>query len=894
MDSTGPQNEGVGNALRCEESQVRSELAQALLDHSESLALLLTPEGLVVESNRAALRATGVELAGRKLWEALPCTPESAARLRQAVAHAIGGERPSLDVSLPRNEGADSRLLTFSLCKAMGEGPEALLLVEGRDVTEERTKNVEAARRLQELERENRQTQKVLAEAPAALGILTGPEHLWAFANQALARLSGRTTSADFVGKTLLESLPEIKDQGFRQLLDQVYRSGEPYMGHETRALLKRAAEDQPQEVFLDFTYQPIRNSEGAVEGIFVYVLEVTDSIRARQELADHAERLRLAQDAAQIGTWEWDPIKDTTTLSPQLHRILGSDPDDQERFKKWFSRIYPPDRNRVELLMYEGHRLGSMDFEYRYQHPDLGLRWLQCKGQRRMSETRMFGMVQDITTRKRAEEAAQRLAAIVESSDDAIISKDLKGIVTSWNPAAERMYGYTAEEMIGQPITKIVPPELYADEARILATIARGERIEHFDTVRMKKDGELIQVSLTVSPVRDDNGTIVGASKIARDTSEYRRRDEFRYRLAALVESSEDAIVSKDLNGIVTSWNPAAQRLFGFTAEEMIGQPILKIIPPELYGDETRILATIGRGESIEHFETVRRKKDGELIEISLTISPIRDETGTVIGAAKIARDITQQKKAERALRTSERLASVGRLAATVAHEINNPLEAVTNLVFLARHTAAKEEVRKYLGMAEEELERISHLTKQTLGFYRETKGVTEVRLGVLVDSLLSVFIPRMRAKGIELCREIDNEVEIRAIPGEIRQVIANLISNSIDAIRGNGQIRVRVSPARRWNASSERGVRFSIADTGSGIPEAIRAQVFEPFFTTKRDVGTGLGLWICKSIVENHRGTIRVWSRTTPGESGTVFSVFLPLNSGVLPADTQPQRVM
>ncbi|MFP5277779.1 MAG: PAS domain S-box protein [Acidobacteriota bacterium] len=894
MEPTGPQNEAVGNALHSEESQARSELAQALLDCSDCIALLLTPEGLVIESNRAAVRAAGVVPTGRTLWEALPCTPESAASLRQAVAQAAGGERISIEVSLLRNGGAETRPVTLSLRKAIGEGPEALLLVEGRDVTEERAKSVDAERRLLAVERENTQTQKILAEAPAALGILTGPEHRWTFANQALVRLSGRSNSADFVGKTLLESFPETEDQGFRRLLDQVYRSGESHTGHEMRALLKRADEDQPQEVFLDFTYQPILNSEGAVEEIFVYVVEVTDKVLARQELEEHAERLRLAQDAAQIGTWEWDPIKDTTTLSPQLHRIFGSDPDDQERLKNWFSRIHPPDRNRVELLMYEGHRLGRMDFEYRYQHPDLGLRWLQCKGQRRMSETRMFGMVQDITTRKKAEEAAQQLAAIVASSDDAIISKDLKGIVTSWNPAAERMYGYTAEEMIGQPITKIVPPELYADEARILATIARGERIEHFDTVRMKKDGELIQVSLTVSPVRDENGAIIRASKIARDTSEHRRRDEFRYRLAALVESSEDAIVSKDLNGIVTSWNPAAERLFGFTAEEMIGQPILKIIPPEMYSDETRILTTIARGERIEHFETVRRKKNGEPIEISLTISPIRDETGKVIGAAKIARDITQQKKAERALRTSERLASVGRLAATVAHEINNPLEAVTNLVFLARHTAAKEEVRKYLGMAEEELERVSHLTKQTLGFYRETKGVTEVRLGALVDSLLSVFIPRMRAKGIELCREIDNEVEIRAIPGEIRQVIANLISNSIDAIRGNGQIRVRVSPARRWRASSERGVRFSIADTGSGIPEAIRAQVFEPFFTTKRDVGTGLGLWICKSIVENHRGTIRVWSRTTPDDSGTVFSVFLPLNSGGLPADTQPQRVM
>ena len=510
------------------------------------------------------------------------------------------------------------------------------------------------------------------------------------------------------------------------------------------------------------------------------------------------------------------------------------------------------------------------------------------------MTETSMFDMVQDITSRKRVEEAAHWLAAIVESSDDAIITNDRNGIVTSWNPAAERMYGYTTEEMIGQPIIKIIPSELYADEISILATVARGERLEDFDTVHMRKDGELIKVSLTVSPVRDENGAIIGASKIARNSSERRRRDEFRYRLAALVESSEDAIVSKDLNGIVTSWNPAAQRLFGYTAEEMIGQSILKILPPELYDDETRILATIAKGESIEHFETVRIRKNGEPIEISLTISPIREEKGGIIGASKIARDITQQKKAERALRTSERLASVGRLAATVAHEINNPLEAVTNLIFLARHATTNDDVYRYLDMAEEELERISHLTKQTLGFYRETKGATLIRLSDLVDSLLSVFAPRMRSRGIDLRREIDNDIEIRAVPGEIRQVIANLISNSIDAIRGGGQIRVRVSAEKRWKEHPEPGVRLSVADTGSGVPQNARAQLFEPFFTTKCDIGTGLGLWICKSIVENHRGTIQLRSRTAPGASGTVFSVFLPLDSGASEAPSDLRRAV
>jgi signal transduction histidine kinase len=291
--------------------------------------------------------------------------------------------------------------------------------------------------------------------------------------------------------------------------------------------------------------------------------------------------------------------------------------------------------------------------------------------------------------------------------------------------------------------------------------------------------------------------------------------------------------------------------------------------------------LATIARGERIEHFETVRLTKSGGRIEVSLTVSPLKDESGRIVGAAKIARDITQRRKAEHALNTAERLASVGRLAATIAHEINNPLEALTNLIYLAKSASAEEEVREYLTGAEEELERVSHLTRQTLGFYRETKGASKVRVGTLVTPLLAVFGSRTRNKGIEIYPEIKEDPEIRAVPGEIRQLVANLLGNSIDAVEGGGLIRVRVSAATEWLETRREGVRITVADTGVGIPREFRAQLFEPFFTTKKEVGTGLGLWVCKSIVEKHHGTIRLKSSTQQGKSWTVFSVFLPLDA-------------
>ena len=221
--------------------------------------------------------------------------------------------------------------------------------------------------------------------------------------------------------------------------------------------------------------------------------------------------------------------------------------------------------------------------------------------------------------------------------------------------------------------------------------------------------------------------------------------------RLAAIVESSDDAIISKDLNGVVTSWNPCAEKMFGYKAEEIVGKPITTIIPPELHEDEHRILEAIARGERIEHFETIRLKKSGEHVEVSLTISPIKDDQGNVIGAAKISRDITQRRRTERALQLTEKLASVGRLAATVAHELNNPLEAVTNFIYLAQTTENLPPVAaEYLTLADRELERVSHIAQQTLGFYRDTASMGKVDLRESLNDVLRVFDSKLRYKSI------------------------------------------------------------------------------------------------------------------------------------------------
>ena len=256
--------------------------------------------------------------------------------------------------------------------------------------------------------------------------------------------------------------------------------------------------------------------------------------------------------------------------------------------------------------------------------------------------------ILRDLTNQARANELHQRLAAIVESSDDAIVSKDLNGIIQSWNRGAQRIFGYTPEETIGRHISMLAVPERLEEIPNILERIRRGERIDHYETKRRTKDGRVLAISLTVSPIRDSFGNVIGASKVARDITDQKRYSEWRERLAAIVESSDDAIISKDLDGTIRSWNRGAERIFGYTAEEAIGKSVTILAVPERVEEIPNILERIRRGERVDHYETRRRTKDGRVLAISLTVSPIRDSSGTIIGASKVARDITHQKQAQ------------------------------------------------------------------------------------------------------------------------------------------------------------------------------------------------------------------------------------------------------
>ncbi len=377
----------------------------------------------------------------------------------------------------------------------------------------------------------------------------------------------------------------------------------------------------------------------------------------------------------------------------------------------------------------------------------------------------------------------------------------------------------------------------------------------------------ERITVFLAIS-------TFAGSMARQRTLAET-RADRSTREMAAIVEYSGDAIFSVDPEGIITSWNRAAENLFGYTPEEAVGMTGIRLVPPERQEEAARNRKTFNDGENINPYQTERLRKDGTRVPVLLSVSSLRDRRGRIVGASAIARDISAERQSEEAVRRSEKLATAGRLAASIAHEINNPLEAVVNLLYLAREDSAN--AAQYLTMAEQEVGRVAQLAQQTLGFVRDTNSVGPINRVVVIEEILQLYSRKIEARQIRVVRRFREVGKITGYAGEMRQLFANLVVNAVEAMGQQGSLHVRIAPGRDWRANRE-GIRVTVADNGSGIPSADLSRIFEPFYTTKKETGTGLGLWVSTGIVRKHGGSIRVRSRTEGPVRGTLFSIFLP----------------
>jgi len=487
---------------------------------------------------------------------------------------------------------------------------------------------------------------------------------------------------------------------------------------------------------------------------------------------------------------------------------------------------------------------------------------------------------------------ATLRLAAVVASSEDAIVTETLDGSIESWNRSAERLFGYSAAEVIGRPIEIIVPPEVRATGENSSLRVLTGQTAKHFETIGLTRDGQRIPISVSLSVVVAPEGDVIGTSRIIRDISAQRTLERDTLRLAAIVNSSEDAIVSKDLNGIVQTWNRAAERMFGYAAEEIIGRPIRLIIPQDRQTEEDKVLATIRAGGAVEHFETVRQRKDGTLIEISLSVSPVRARDGAVIGASKIARDISEQRRllhqAEEAARSKDEF------LAMLSHELRTPLNAVLGYTRMLRDGRYTDERREQVvEIIERNARVLSQLVSDVLDVSSIVTGKVRLALdacnvAVPLQAALDIVRPSADAKGVALRLTAPEEPALaRCDVDRMQQVFWNLLSNAVKFTPRGGVVQATL-------AADDSVVAVVVTDTGIGIRPESLPFLFQRFWQvesvhTRSVGGLGLGLALARHFVELHGGTI---SAASEGEGrGATFTVALPRMSSAATKQSSPQ---
>jgi PAS domain S-box-containing protein len=524
------------------------------------------------------------------------------------------------------------------------------------------------------------------------------------------------------------------------------------------------------------------------------------------------------------------------------------------------------------------------------------------------------ISVFEDVTDLKQAEQASQRLAAIVESSGDAIVSKDLNGVIASWNQGAERLFGYTAEETIGKPVTLLIPPERHDEEQSILERIRRGESIEHFETVRRRKDGSLLDISLTVSPIRDTRGNIVGASKIARDITRRKRVEvalrESEQRLRLATQTGKLGVWDW---GVVTnriSWSDSLYAIHGVRSDQFDGtvEGFTALVHPEDQGlVSAAIQRTLDKDVPYEiEFRAVR--PDGTVVWLFTSAAVLRDG-GRPVRMLGATMDITQRKHTEDALRQSEeklrqqaqeleqqlimsgRLVSLGEVTASMAHEFNNPLGIIMGFVedMLSGMDRADPNYRA-LQIIDEESKRCRQIVKDLMEYARPRS--TELCSTSMVDAIektLQLMDNRLYKQKVAVEKKLGADLpRIQADSQQLEQVLVNLYLNAIDAMPEGGKLIVEARIAQSDGLAPL--ALITVGDTGFGIADTDLPKIFQPFFTAKKRRGMGLGLPICQRIVKNHGGRIEVESE--PGK-GTTFKIYLPLEQRASTESPEPASI-
>jgi len=493
---------------------------------------------------------------------------------------------------------------------------------------------------------------------------------------------------------------------------------------------------------------------------------------------------------------------------------------------------------------------------------------------------------------------------SILEAIPDALAAVNQQGVIIEVNSQTEALFGYRRDELIGQSVDMLVPERQRQQHHQHRESYYSGPKIRRMgsglDLYGRRRDGSEFPVEISLSPVPTGSGAVV--LSVIRDITDRKRIEEelrraneeldrrktrelrdSQNRLALIADSSQDAIIGKNLDGVITHWNKGAEAIYGYSALEMIGRNISVLCPPDRPDEIPGILAKIRHGERVEYFESVRVTKDGRRLNMSISVSPIYDPDGRIVGASAIGRNITAQKKIEDQLRQSQKMEAVGRLAGGIAHDFNNLLGIVTACTELLRGRVDSENL-EYVDNIREAAKRGASLTKQLLAFSR--RQPVEVQILDLNQRLQEVnkLLKPLMGDDVEIMlpSRIESAI-VEADPGQLDQIVLNLAVNARDAMPHGGKLIIETgvfdldaSFAREHSMTPGRYVMLAVSDNGTGMDEVTRSRIFEPFFTTKESgKGSGLGLATVYGIVKQSGG--HIWVYSEPGR-GSTFKVYLP----------------
>ncbi len=652
-------------------------------------------------------------------------------------------------------------------------------------------------------------------------------------------------------------------------------------------------------EIPIDDTIAAIRDSRGVAVGSILVFRSVAERKEAQDAVQRSEERLRLALTAAEgVGIWDWDVRNNRVYADPQFAALYGVAPEAASAgapLDAFTRNIHPEDSERIKQTIEHAVATGDeYSCEYRLLQPDNSVRWVSSVGRCSLGPdgrpARFPGVTVDITARKHTEEALReseaRFQSIYAASLEYIGVLDPAGMVLDCNRASLAFADSRREDVVGKyfwdapwfAYTRGAPEFVRA----AVTEVSLGKLLRTEFPLR-RPSGELITFDFSLAPVLDDEGKVLFIIPEGRDISDLKRVDEAlrasEERLRIATETARLGTWELDLRTGTMVASGICREHFGrspndpFTYRDLVGA----IHPDDRPRREIVVQKAIEQ-DAVYRLEYRLLWPDASIHWILASGRAFHDEDGMNVRMIGVTLDVTDRHQAEAALLQSEKLAAVGRLAATIAHEINNPLESVTNLLYLARLGSDLPQVHGHLDVAEKELRRVSAITTQTLRFHKQSTKPRAVTAADLMESVLLVFQGRLSNDRLLLMQRWRARKAVLCFDGEIRQVLNNLVGNALDALEPSGGcLFLRSREATDWRRG-RKGIVLTIADTGSGIPKEALARIFDPFFTTKGPSGTGLGLWVSKEIVDRHKGVLNVRSEAQAGASWTVFTMFLP----------------